>query len=105
MKITKPELPPDTETHYFYHEPVYKRMKKVKVIDRCECCDHKTGEHYEERGVGLIAWKVVKKEKDITYHLRRLYEDRFMYYATQPTFAEKFIGHKNKTKGVKKAST
>lgn len=85
--MTKPPLPPETDTHYFYLEPVYDRYKKVKVIDRCECCDHKIGEHFEQRGVKLIKWKVKKAKKDIHYYLNKTMND---YYA--PKIIDSILG-------------
>jgi len=65
--MKKPILPKDTNTHYYYPEPVYDHYKKVKIIDRCECCGHKIGEHFEERGVKVIGWKIKKARKDMHY--------------------------------------
>lgn len=80
MSIKKPKLPPDTDSHHFYLEPVYDHYKKVKVIDRCEHCDHKIGEHFEERGVKLLRYEVKRAKKDIHYHMRKVMTD---YYASQ----------------------
>lgn len=69
--MKKPELPPETEHYYYSLEPVYDHYKTVKVIDRCDCCGHKTGEHTYEKGVKIIGWEVVKNKKDIQYHMMK----------------------------------
>jgi hypothetical protein len=35
-----------------YLVPIYKKFKKVKVIDYCDDCGHKTGSHIEKIPVG-----------------------------------------------------
>lgn len=88
-KLKKPVLPDDTNTHYFYLEPVYDHYKKVKVIDRCECCNHKTGEHFEEKGIKVIDYKVNKAKKDSVYYLNKTMH---RYYA--PKVIESILGKK-----------
>jgi len=93
--MKKPELPKDTDDHHFYLLPVYDHYKKVKIIDRCECCNKKTGEHFEERGVKIVGYKVGSVKKDLNYHLERRYAKR----ATGTIFEEPLLI--NRIKGKK----
>lgn len=82
--MKKPELPKDTDTYYYHLEPVYDHYKKVKVIDRCECCDHKIGEHLEERGIKIIEWKIVKAKKDMMWAMRQRCQEALENYILKP---------------------
>ena len=92
--IQKPELPKDTDTHYFYHSPIYDHYKKVKVIERCECCDHKTGEHFEKRGVKVIKWEIKKGKKDMQYHLNQMWYEQMMRRVKVPSLLDNIKGKK-----------
>ncbi len=77
-KVKAPKLPEDTKTHYFVAEPIFDHYREVTVIDRCECCDHKTGSHKEKRGVKITGYKVKKYKKDALYYMRKMMEERFL---------------------------
>lgn len=74
--MKKPKLPKDTKNYYYYLEPIYDHYRDVKVIDRCQECNHKIGEHIEKRGVKVIGYKIVKAKKDWLYAMRKLQEKR-----------------------------
>lgn len=82
--MKKPELPKNTDSYYYQLEPVYDHYKKVRVIDRCECCDHKTGEHLEKRGVKVVGWKVKKYKKDWLWTMGRFYEKQIEDFILSP---------------------
>lgn len=69
--MKEPKLPPDTEQYYYSAEAIYDHYKTVKVIDRCECCNHKIGEHTFEKGVKIIGWKVKRYKKDVWWSINK----------------------------------
>lgn len=78
MKPERPKQIPPTKHYYFTWEPVYERYREVKVIDRCDCCDHKIGSHIEKRGVKLIGWKSVRRKKNMFYGLNKVMEEKIL---------------------------
>ncbi len=69
--MKKPKLPPETDHYYYYLNPIYDHYKIVKVIERCECCGHKTGVRLEYRGVKVIKWEVKRGVKDLAWHTNK----------------------------------
>ena len=62
------------------------------MLDRCDECGHKTGEHFEDRGVHILRYEIKKLKKDIYWTLSKMYEKRLMEEISRPSILEKHNG-------------
>lgn len=47
--------------------PIYSKYRKIKVIDYCECCGHKTGFHFDNVPVGKPVGYNKRKKTPLDY--------------------------------------
>lgn len=85
MKVLVPDIPQETKDFYFTREPIYDHYKTVKVKDYCDCCGHYTGFHEEQRGVKLLGYNIIKKKKDTSYLINKLWMPKVVENIMEPS--------------------